>query len=60
MAFLVVTIAGERLELTRFLNTPPLARRLFAGIVVFGLRIDHRGIVARMTPCAKVTGQRQA
>lgn len=33
MAFLVVTIAGERLELTRFLNTPTLAQRLFAAVV---------------------------
>ena len=29
LAFLVLTIAGERLELTRFLPTPPLAQRLF-------------------------------
>ncbi len=33
MAFLVLTIAGERLELTRFLPTPPGARRLFVAIV---------------------------
>lgn len=31
--FLILTIAGERLELTRFLPTPPVARRLFVGIV---------------------------
>ncbi|CAB1370802.1 hypothetical protein [Denitratisoma oestradiolicum] len=30
MSFLVLTIAGERLELTRLLPTPPLARRGFA------------------------------
>lgn len=33
LAFLVLTIAGERLELTRFLPTPPLAQRLFIAIV---------------------------
>lgn len=32
-AFLVVTIAGERLELTRFLPPAPGARRLFGAIV---------------------------
>ena len=30
LAFLVLTIAGERLELSRFLPTPPSARRVFA------------------------------
>lgn len=33
MAFLVLTIAGERLELTRFLPTPRAARKLFAVIM---------------------------
>ena len=33
LAFLVLTIAGERLELTRFLPTPPGAQRLFYAIV---------------------------
>jgi len=33
LAFLVLTIAGERLELTRFLPTPALARRLFVALV---------------------------
>jgi hypothetical protein len=33
MAFLVLTIAGERLELTRFLPPSPAARHLFADIV---------------------------
>ena len=33
LAFLVLTIAGERLELTRFLPTPPVAQRLFIAIV---------------------------
>lgn len=32
--FLILTIAGERLELSRFVPTPAHARRLFAGIVV--------------------------
>ncbi|MBS1191677.1 MAG: hypothetical protein H6R10_3469 [Rhodocyclaceae bacterium] len=35
LAFLVLTIAGERLELTRFLPTPPLARYLFVAIVAW-------------------------
>lgn len=33
LAFLVLTIAGERLELTRFLPTPPVAQQLFSAIV---------------------------
>ena len=33
LAFLVLTIAGERLELSRFLPTPALARRVFHAIV---------------------------
>ncbi len=33
LAFLVLTIAGERLELSRFLPTPVAAQRLFYGIV---------------------------
>jgi hypothetical protein len=33
LAFLILTIAGERLELTRFLPTPPLAHRLFIAII---------------------------
>lgn len=33
LAFLVLTIAGERLELTRFLPTPPIAKPLFLVIV---------------------------
>lgn len=32
LAFLVLTIAGERLELSRFVPTPPAARRVFAAI----------------------------
>ena len=33
LAFLVLTIAGERLELNRFLPTPRAAQRLFFGII---------------------------
>lgn len=33
LAFLVLTIAGERLELSRFLPTPPAARHVFVLIV---------------------------
>lgn len=33
LLFLVLTIAGERLELTRFLPTPPVARRIFIALV---------------------------
>lgn len=33
MSFLVLTIAGERLELTRYLPVPALARRLFVALV---------------------------
>lgn len=34
LTFLVLTIAGERLELSRFLPTPALARKVFIGIVI--------------------------
>ena len=34
LAFLILTIAGERLELSRFLPPSPSARRVFIGIVV--------------------------
>lgn len=51
MAFLVLTIAGERLELTRFLPTPPGARRLFVAIIaaqltalVLGLFREEAGL----------------
>jgi hypothetical protein len=33
LAFVVLTIAGERLELTRFLPTPAIAQRLFSATV---------------------------
>jgi hypothetical protein len=33
LAFLILTIAGERLELSRFVQTTPLARRMFFAIV---------------------------
>ncbi len=35
LAFLVLTIAGERLELSRFVPRPPAARRHFTGVLVF-------------------------
>lgn len=51
MAFLVLTIAGERLELTRFLPTPAGARRLFVALVaaqlaalVLGLFREEAGL----------------
>lgn len=45
MAFLVLTIAGERLELTRFLPPRPAARRFFIAIlIVVGI-----GLVASAT-----------
>lgn len=34
LAFLVLTIAGERLELTRYLPTSPLVQRLFFSILI--------------------------
>jgi hypothetical protein len=37
MAFLVLTIAGERLELTRLLPTPPRARALFTVLIALQL-----------------------
>ncbi len=37
LAFLVLTIAGERLELTRFLPTPQAAKRLFLALVALVL-----------------------
>lgn len=37
IAFLVLTIAGERLELSRFLPPSPAAARIFAGIVLLAL-----------------------
>ena len=37
MAFLILTIAGERLELTRFLPTPRIAKRVFVWITALQL-----------------------
>jgi hypothetical protein len=45
LAFLVLTIAGERLELNRFLPTPLAAQRVFlviAGIVIAGALLSLR------------------
>lgn len=51
LAFLVLTIAGERLELTRFLPTPPAAHRAFyliMGLILTGatwhLWDSHHGL----------------
>ncbi|MDA0189759.1 MAG: hypothetical protein OSW77_05410 [Proteobacteria bacterium] len=60
LAFLVLTIAGERLELTRFLPTPPRAHRVFYLIAILlplgatlalfaeplGLRLHALGLLA--------------
>ena len=35
LAFLILTIAGERLELSRFLPPSPMATRVFAALLVF-------------------------
>jgi hypothetical protein len=50
LAFLVLTIAGERLELTRFMPTPPAAQRQFFVIVgailggaALGLHLEEAG-----------------
>ena len=43
LLFLVITIAGERLELTRFLPTPPIAQKLFiaiVGMLLLGAALD--------------------
>jgi len=42
MAFLILTIAGERLELTRYMPTPPRAQQFFGlltGMILFGLTL---------------------
>lgn len=44
LAFLILTIAGERLELSRFLPTPPTARRVFHVVVatiIAGALLSH-------------------
>ncbi len=46
MAFLILTIAGERLELSRFMPPSPGATRVFAGLlgaIVIGLLAAHTG-----------------
>ena len=46
LAFLILTIAGERLELSRFMPPSPMATRVFAGILgafVIGLLAAHTG-----------------
>jgi hypothetical protein len=51
LCFLILTVAAERLELTRFLPTPVTARRLFVAIVgaifagaALGLWVDDLGL----------------
>jgi hypothetical protein len=48
LAFLILTIAGERLELSRFLQTPVLAKRAFAAIVAvtFAALVGGAGVLA--------------
>ena len=46
LAFLILTIAGERLELSRFMPPSPMATRVFAAILgafVIGLLAAHTG-----------------
>jgi hypothetical protein len=49
LAFIILTIAGERLELTRFIATPALAKRFFALIV--GVLILSLALI-RLEPAA--------
>ena len=55
-AFLVLTIAGERLELSRLLPTPAYARKLFAvvlaGIVLGALLPRGTGVVSPLFACS--------
>ncbi len=46
LAFLILTIAGERLELSRFLPPSPVARRVFAAILVVIVRRARRRALA--------------
>jgi hypothetical protein len=46
LAFLVLTIAGERLELSRLLPRPPRAPRQFAAVVALGLAALLAGLAA--------------
>lgn len=58
--FLVLTIAGERLELSRFLAPPRAAQRSFgliavallAGLALLALRLDPRGLLAAVALAA--------
>lgn len=55
MAFLVLTIAGERLELSRFMPPSPTATRVFAGIlgaIVLGLLATHTSWGIRLLAAA--------
>lgn len=48
VAFLVLTIAGERLELSRFLPPSPRAKRLFAALIIVLLGGVTASLVTRM------------
>jgi len=50
MTFLVLTIAGERLELTRFLPPNPTGRRIFIGVL--GLIVIAAGLMIFAVPYA--------
>lgn len=52
LSFLVLTIAGERLELSRFLPTPAAAKRVFLGIVAAVVLGDMLSL--RATPAGLV------
>ena len=50
MSFLVLTIAGERLELTRFLPPNPIGRRIFIGVL--GLVVIAASLILFAVPFA--------
>ena len=50
MSFLVLTIAGERLELTRFLPPQPMSRQIFIGVL--GLIVIAAGLILFAVPYA--------
>lgn len=54
-AFLLLTIAGERLELSRFIPTPPAARKAF-GMIVGALLLAISGTLLVETPALRGFG----